>query len=83
MPLEMTSAESYLVVYDITNPALPTELGRTSLFGQPRDLLVIPTIPSSFPPRRNSLSHELVGGRRGDPRPGLAATLLDIKGQYL
>ena len=40
--LEMTSAVSYLVVYDITNPALPTELGRTSLFGQPRDLLVIP-----------------------------------------
>ncbi|MFO1460688.1 MAG: Ig-like domain-containing protein [Verrucomicrobiota bacterium] len=82
--LEMTSAVSYLVVYDITNPALPTELGRTSLFGQPRDLLVIPDYSFKLRPGGTSLSHELVAVVGGDLQARIGGDAsVDIKGQYL
>jgi len=94
--LEMTTPSvSYLVVYDITNPGTPIELSRTSLFGPPRDLVVIPDYAYRLRPGDPVRRHELVvvvggeldarigGGSAPGPRPIGGEADVNVRGQYL
>ena len=49
--LDQNSQDNYLLTYDITTPLQPQLLSRTHLYGQPRDLVVIPQYRYATDPR--------------------------------